>query len=199
MNWIDILIVLLVTLPTFFGYRKGFLRKLLGIAGIIAGFILAIRFYEPVAGVLSSVIKENPMFVKVLSFLLIIGVLYGASIWLARFIANMNSGTTLIDKILGTIVGFLQGLLVASVLLFNLSLADIPSKQTRDSSMLYGTVYRIAPAAFDKVLELFPGLKQLYEEYKSPIMKLQGEDKKESTPKENTAPKGSDNKKQEKK
>lgn len=198
MNWIDILIALLVTLPTFFGYRKGFLRKLLGIAGIIAGFILAIRFYEPVAGILSSVIKENPMFVKVLSFLLIIGVLYGASIWLARFIANMNSGTTLIDKILGTIVGFLQGLLVASVLLFNLSLADIPSKQTRESSMLYGTVYRIAPAAFDKVLELFPGLKQLYEEYKSPIMKLQGDDKKETSPTE-SAPKGTDTKKQDKK
>lgn len=198
LNWIDILIALLVTLPTFFGYRKGFLRKLLGIAGIIAGFILAIRFYEPVAGVLSSVIKENPMFVKVLSFLLIIGVLYGASIWLARFIANMNSGTTLIDKILGTIVGFLQGLLVASVLLFNLSLADIPSKETRDNSMLYGTVYRIAPAAFDKVLELFPGLKQLYEEYKSPIMKLQGDDKKDSSPKE-TTPKGTDTKKQDKK
>ncbi len=64
--------------------------------------------------------------------------------------------------------------------------------------MLYGTVYRIAPTAFDKVLELFPGLKQLYEEYKSPIMKLQGDDKKETSPTE-SAPKGTDTKKQDKK
>jgi uncharacterized membrane protein required for colicin V production len=194
LNWIDILITLIVTLPTYFGFRKGFLRKLFGIIGIIAGFILAVKFYDPVAGILSSVIKENPVFVKVLSFLLIIGVLYGVSIWLARFMADMNSGTSLVDKVLGTVVGFLQGLLVASVLLFNLSLADIPSKETRDSSLLYGTIYKIAPAAFDKVLELFPGLKQMYEEYKSPVKFLQPDKEKE-----NTAPKSPDKQKQEKK
>lgn len=171
MNWIDILIVFLVTLPTWFGFRKGFLRKLLGIAGIIAGFILAIKFYDSITPILSKVIKENPVFVNVLSFLLIIGILYGASIWLARFIANMNSGTSLVDKILGTIVGFIQGLLVASVLLYNLSFANLPSKETRDNSMLYGTIVKIAPAMFDKIIYYFPGLQDLYHEYKNPVIK----------------------------
>ncbi|MEO8513857.1 MAG: CvpA family protein [Ignavibacteria bacterium] len=171
MNWIDILIVFIVTLPTWFGFRKGFLRKLLGIAGIIVGFILAIKFYDSVAAILSKVIKENPVFVNVLSFLIIIGILYGASIWLARFIANMNSGTGLVDKILGTIVGFIQGLLVASVLLYNLSFADLPSKNTRDNSLLYGTIIKIAPAMFDKVIYYFPGLQDLYHEYKNPVTK----------------------------
>lgn len=171
MNWIDILIVFLVTLPTWFGFRKGFLRKLLGIAGIIAGFILAIKFYDTLTPILSKVIKENPIFVNVLSFLLIIGILYGASIWLARFIANMNSGTSLIDKILGTVVGFIQGLIVASVLLYNLSFANLPSKETRDNSLLYGTIVKIAPAMFDKIIEYFPGLQNLYHEYKNPVTK----------------------------
>jgi len=171
LNWIDILIVFLVTLPTWFGFRKGFLRKLLGIAGIIAGFILAIKFYDTLTPILSKVIKENPIFVNVLSFLLIIGILYGASIWLARFIANMNSGTSLIDKILGTVVGFIQGLIVASVLLYNLSFANLPSKETRDNSLLYGTIVKIAPAMFDKIIEYFPGLQNLYHEYKNPVTK----------------------------
>ncbi len=170
MNWIDILIVFLVTLPTWFGFRKGFLRKLLGIAGIIAGFILAIKFYDSISLILSKVIKENPVFVNVLSFLIIIGILYGASIWLARFIANMNSGTSLVDKILGTIVGFLQGLIVASVLLYNLSFADLPNKTTRDNSLLYGTIVKIAPAMFDRIIEYFPGLQDIYKEYKNPKM-----------------------------
>lgn len=171
MNWLDIVIVLLVTLPTFFGFRKGFLRKLLGIAGIILGFILAVKFYDTLTPLLSKVIKENPSFVNVLSFLIIIGVIYGASIWLARFIANMNSGTSIIDKILGTAVGFLQGLLVASVLLYNLSFANLPSAETRNNSLLYGTVTKIAPAVFDKILEYFPGLQDLYKEYKTPVFK----------------------------
>jgi len=171
MNWLDIVIVLLVTLPTFFGFRKGFLRKLLGIAGIILGFILAVKFYDTLTPLLSKVIKENPVFVNVLSFLIIIGLVYGASIWLARFIANMNSGTSIVDKILGTAVGFLQGLLVASVLLYNLSFANLPSTETRNSSLLYGTVTKIAPAVFDKILEYFPGLEDLYREYKTPVSK----------------------------
>ena len=173
MNWIDILIVFLVTLPTWFGFRKGFLRKLLGIAGIIVGFILAIKFYDTLTPLLSKVIKENPAFVNVLSFLIIIGILYGASIWLARFIANMNSGTGLVDKILGTIVGFIQGILVASVLLYNLQFADIPSKTTRDNSMLYGTIIKAAPAMFDKIIEYFPGLQDIYRDYKNPPPKPQ--------------------------
>ncbi len=181
LNWLDIIIVLLVTLPTFFGFRKGFLRKLLGIAGIILGFVLAVKFYEPVAGLLSGVIKENPVFVNVLAFLVIIGIVYGASIWLARFIANMNSGTSLIDKILGTVIGFLQGLLVASVLLYNLSVADIPSRETRESSLLYGTVTKVAPALFDKILEYFPGLQELYREYIMPEKKEPGAPKQKST------------------
>lgn len=171
MNWIDIVIVFLVTLPTWFGFRKGFLRKLLGIAGIIAGFILAIKFYDTLTPILSKVIKENPVFVNVLSFLIIIGIVYGASIWVARFIANMNSGTSLVDKILGTIIGFLQGLLVASVLLYNLSFANLPSKETRENSLLYGTIIKIAPAMFDKIIEYFPGLQDLYNEYKNPAVK----------------------------
>ncbi len=171
MNWLDIVIVLLVTLPTFFGFRKGFLRKLLGIAGILLGFILAVKFYDSLTPLLAKVIKENPVFVNVLSFLIIIGIIYGASIWLARFIANMNSGTSIVDKILGTAVGFLQGLLVASVLFYNLSFANIPSASTRESSLLYGTVTKIAPAVFDKILEYFPGLQEMYKEYIIPDIK----------------------------
>jgi uncharacterized membrane protein required for colicin V production len=158
----------MIALPAFFGFRKGFLRKLLGIAGIIAGFVLAVRFYGSVASVLSSVIKGNPVFVDVLSFLLIIGILYIASVWLAKFVANANSGASLIDKILGTVFGFLQGLILASVLLFNLALADMPSKETRESSMFYQQVYKVAPAVFDKVLSVFPGLQDIYDEYIGP-------------------------------
>jgi uncharacterized membrane protein required for colicin V production len=83
----------------------------------------------------------------------------------------MNSGTSIVDKILGTVVGFLQGLLVASVLLYNLSFANLPSAETRNNSLLYGTVTKIAPAMFDKILEYFPGLQDLYREYKTPVFK----------------------------
>ncbi|MCI0450183.1 MAG: CvpA family protein [Chlorobi bacterium] len=167
MNWLDIAIAVMVTLPTYFGYRKGFLRKLLPIAGIIAGFILAVKFYDTVSDLLSKFIHESPAVVNVISFLLIIGILYGTSIWLARFMANINSGTTIVDKVLGFIFGFAQGLLVSSVLLYNLNFAEFPSQKTRETSLLYSNVITIAPAVFDKVIEYFPGLQKLYQDYKN--------------------------------
>ena len=167
LNWLDIAIAVIVTLPTYFGYRKGFLRKLLGIAGIVAGFVLAVKFYGSISEVLAKFIHESTSAVNVISFLVIIGILYGASIWLARFIANLNSGTTSVDKILGFIFGFIQGLIVSSVLLYNLNFADFPSQKTRETSLLYNNVIKIAPAIFDKVIEYFPGLQDLYNEYKN--------------------------------
>jgi membrane protein required for colicin V production len=168
MNWLDIAIALIVTLPAFFGFRKGFVRKLLGIVGIIAGFVFAVKFYELGAGILSAVIKENTAFRNVVSFLIIIGLFYGTSIWIARFISNTDSGTGIIDKLLGAVFGFLQGIFVASVLLYNLSFADLPSQKTRETSLLYPSVIKVAPAVFDKVMEVFPGLQDLYYNYKNP-------------------------------
>ncbi len=182
-------------MPTWFGFRKGFLRKLLGIAGIIVGFILAIKFYDTLTPLLSKVIKENPAFVNVHSFLIIIGIVYGASIWVARFIANMNSGTGLVDKILGTIVGFIQGILVASVLLYNLQFANIPSETTRNNSMLYGTIVKAAPALFDKIIEYFPGLQDIYREYKNPPQKPQQQDVKPANDIDKSKPNNQNNNK----
>lgn len=82
----------------------------MGIAGIILGFILAVNFYLQFTGILEKVIKENSVLIKVLSFLLIIGIVYGASVWLARYIANINSGTGLIDKNSGNCNGFFAGI-----------------------------------------------------------------------------------------
>ena len=166
MNWLDLIIVLIITIPTFFGFRKGFLRKFLGIAGIILGFILAVRFYGPVSSFLNKIFSGDILVMQVISFLLIIGIVYGLSVWVSKFIAGMNSGTSLIDKIAGTLFGFLQGLILASVLLVNLSYVNLPGSEVRSNSLLYGRVYKVAPAIFDKIISYSPSLAQIYQEYK---------------------------------
>lgn len=78
----------------------------------------------------------------------------------------MNAGTSLLDKTAGALFGFIQGVIIASVLLFNLSYIDIPVKSTRESSLLYNRVLNVAPMIFDKVISFSPELKKIYEEYK---------------------------------
>jgi membrane protein required for colicin V production len=166
LNWLDLVIALIITIPTFSGFRRGFLRKILGIAGIIVGFILAVRFYEPVAGFLNKLFGSDLHVIQVISFLLIIAVIYGLTVWLAKFMASINAGTSLLDKTAGTLFGFIQGVIIASVLLFNLSYIDMPDRKVRESSLLYKRVLNVAPVIFDKVISFSPELKKIYEEYK---------------------------------
>jgi membrane protein required for colicin V production len=167
MNWLDIIIVIIVLIPAFTGFRKGFMRKVLGIAGIAAGFILAVKFYSDVSAILSPVIKESPTLVNVISFLLIVALIYAGAVWLARFMSDISPGTEMLNKLLGVTLGLVQGVIISSVLLYNLSFINIPSMETRNSSMLYKHVYKAAPAMFDKIIELFPGLEETYMNYKN--------------------------------
>lgn len=170
MNWLDFVIVLIVTIPTFFGFRKGFLRKFLGIAGIIAGFVLAVRFYEPVASFIGKLLGGNTLVINIISFLLIIAIVYGLTVWLARFMSSMNSGTSMLDKTAGTLFGFIQGIIITSVLLFNLSLIDLPDRKVRESSLLYERVFGVAPMIFDKVISFSPELNEIYDKYKQKLV-----------------------------
>ena len=170
MNWLDLLIAVIIALPVIFGFRKGFLRKILGIAGIIIGFILAVRFYQPISSLFSDIVKTNSNWVPVISFLLIIGIVFVLSIWVAKFIAGINSGTKMIDKILGAVFGLIQGLILSSIIVINFTYLNLPEKNIRDSSYFYPIVYKIAPAIFDRVLDYSPDLKNLYEEYKKILL-----------------------------
>jgi membrane protein required for colicin V production len=166
MNWLDILIAIIIALPTLLGFKQGFLRKILGIAGIIVGFILAVKFYKDIGSFISSLLKINELEGNIIAFLLIIAILFFIAIWLARFISHASATTSKIDKILGLITGFIQGVLIASILAYNLSYINFPSIQTRQGSRLFNVVYPVAPAVFDRVIELSPPLKFLYDEYK---------------------------------
>lgn len=167
MNWLDIVIAVIIALSAVFGFRKGFLRKVLGIVGIILGFVLAVRFYKPISEFAGGIIKSNSSWIPVLSFLLVIGIVFSLAVWVARFIAGLNSGTAKIDKLLGLVFGFLQGLIIASILAVNLSLINYPDAGLRSSSRLYPLVYNVAPYLFEQVVSISPDLKTLYDEYKN--------------------------------
>jgi membrane protein required for colicin V production len=166
LNWLDLLIALFVTLPTFTGFRKGFVRKILGIGGIIAGFILAVKFYSNLSDIIITFFRGSKAFINVISFLLIIMIVYFIAVWISGFISDLNFGVILMDKLLGTITGFFQGVLFSSIILYNLAIVNIPSEQTRKSSYLYPYLINIAPAIFDRIIEAFPGLHDIYKQYR---------------------------------
>ena len=170
MNWLDLVILILILLPAFIGFHKGFLRKVLGILGLIGGFVLAVRFYKPVTELFNRFVNVSPSTMKVAGFLIIIAVIYIIAVWLARFASNINPSLNKIDKISGAILGLAEGTLLTSILLVNLSFINYPDTNVRRSSLFYHEVYGAAPAVLEKIIAYSPELKNLYEEYKSKLL-----------------------------
>ncbi|GAI66173.1 unnamed protein product, partial [marine sediment metagenome] len=47
MNWLDIVIIVAIAIPTFIGLRMGIIKAALSLAGLIVGVILAGLYYVP--------------------------------------------------------------------------------------------------------------------------------------------------------
>jgi membrane protein required for colicin V production len=54
MNWLDIVIIVVAVLFGIAGLRQGIIRTAFGIAGLIGGIVLAGRYYDDLAALLSS-------------------------------------------------------------------------------------------------------------------------------------------------
>ena len=169
MNWLDLIIVIIIAGSSLYGYKKGFLRKVLGIAGLIAGIVLALKFNDSVSSLFAKLFETGPAFSKLSAFLFILLVVYGLAVWVARFMANFNKGTSVFDKVTGTILGFGEGILLSSILLFNLTYAGYLEQKVISTSFLYPLVLPVAPKVIDIVLEQAPELKNIYHQYKDSL------------------------------
>jgi len=121
MNWLDITIIAVIALMSLIGFRRGFLRKILGLAGIVAGVLLAVKLYPVTAPLFISLFKVSNATAYILSFLLIVMIVYSISIWLARYASDIK-GISLINRIFGAVLGFIQGLILTSLFVNNLAI-----------------------------------------------------------------------------
>ena len=120
MNVLDYVIIILLAIPVMYGVFKGFMRIMFSVLGVVSGFVLSIVFARPLGVSVDQHIGVGDMFLsKLLAFIIIflscgmLGMLTG---WLARKIM-VSANLGLIDRLVGGILGFIQGALVSAALL----------------------------------------------------------------------------------
>lgn len=116
MNWLDIILILAFLLAAFIGYRRGIIRVVLMLAGLILGVFLAGRFYSSFADRLPI---GNDTAAKVLAFIIIFIAVIAAAFVLAfllrRTIAALKLGWA--DNLSGAVFGFIAGAVTCGALL----------------------------------------------------------------------------------
>ncbi|MBA4419013.1 MAG: hypothetical protein C0392_14080 [Syntrophus sp. (in: bacteria)] len=114
MSTFDIIVLAVIGILTIIGLWKGMVRQIFGLLGVIAGYILAMRFYQPCSKFLTDI---HPGVAKAISFIAI----FLACILLAhligwgvgRFFAVVKLG--FLNRIGGGLMGFLKGCIIVSV------------------------------------------------------------------------------------
>lgn len=133
------------------GCRRGLILEIASIVGLIAGIYMAIKFSGFVAGKLDPYLDISEQWLGVISFVItFIGVVFLVNILgkiLEKTIKMVALG--MINRIAGSLFSVLKTALIMSFLLFFLnqfdSVFDILSEETKEKSLFYEPIQKVAP------------------------------------------------------
>ena len=117
MNWLDIVIIVAIVIPTLIGLRSGMIKAALSLAGLIVGVIVAGRYYLPLSEQLSFISQESVA--EIAAFIIIlVGILVIAGV-LARLLKWTASVMMLgwVNHLGGAVFGLLLGAIFCGALL----------------------------------------------------------------------------------
>ena len=161
MNWLDIVIIVVVAIATFWGLKIGLIKAVLSLAGLIVGVILAGYYYVPLSEQLAFIPQTNVA--KIVAFaIILVGVMVIASVlalllkWAASIIMLgwvNRAGGAFLGLVLGAI--FCSALLATWVKFFGI--ADTLSNSSLTVILLdhFPLVLALLPEEFDVVRSFF--------------------------------------------
>jgi membrane protein required for colicin V production len=130
MNSLDFTLLIIIGVSLMVSTFRGAVREIFSLGGVIAGFILASHYYTKMSlGVLR--LTSYPEINNIISFL----VIFIFSAVLISFIGGMfshavnKSGFKVLNTLMGTFIGAVKGVLIASLVLYVL-LVFLPANST---------------------------------------------------------------------
>lgn len=162
MNWLDIVILIVIALPTFMGWKNGIIRLISTLAGGIVGLILAGQFFKDLAPAIPA--GDNEGVQQLIAFGVIVIVVLAAAWIAARILKTVLSILFLgwVDGLVGAAIGLLLGAFTATALISAAGI--VPSDSVRqavaESSLSeplsdnLGFIRGLLPSEFDAVQDL---------------------------------------------
>jgi membrane protein required for colicin V production len=122
-NGVDLILVLVLALFGLRGFFRGLFREILSVAGLIAGFMLAVAFLQPVAAYAAGFWKMPPLILKGLIFVLIFFLVYflfNLVGWLLHRSERLLFLKT-VNRAGGVAMGLAKGAAIVALVIFFLS------------------------------------------------------------------------------
>lgn len=116
MTAFDIIALSVLGLTVAMGFWKGLAAQVFGLAGLVVGYVLSVRFYRDAAGLLPDI---NPGTAKIAGFLVIFISCIIAAFILGRLLGKLLkiAGLGWANRLMGGMLGLVKGALVVVVIL----------------------------------------------------------------------------------
>jgi uncharacterized protein YkwD len=112
-NWVDLIIIIVVSVFGLSGYYKGFIRQAADFVFLVIALVISIEFYVPFSEYLGAQFAVNANFSKIAAFFLLwVGVQFisNVAIHFLYPLVPKDIRKSLINKIMGAIPGLLWGM-----------------------------------------------------------------------------------------
>ncbi|MDP1677777.1 MAG: CvpA family protein [Bacteroidota bacterium] len=164
MALIDIVLSMLLMGFMVSGYRAGFVKKIIGIVCLVLALVLATKFSADISELLFELTGISGRTGFILSFIVIV-----VSITLVQSVLYRVLIKDMVDaiwnKILGLVVGVIEGGLIISIGLIVLSIyLHLPGEETKANSELYKPLKNFSPMVFDQVNTFLPESEDFYQQ-----------------------------------
>ena len=180
MNIVDILILILLLIYTVKGFKNGAIKELVTFVGGLAVIVIAYMLKNPISifmyenmpfmnfgGILSGISVLNIIVYELLAFLLVAGLLlfiYKLIISFTNIIETILKATVILEipsKIIGLIVGFIEGVVVVFILLFVMMQFNVTRDYIR-SSKLSENILTKTPILGNATSAVYNSLQEIY-------------------------------------
>lgn len=159
MNLLDLFILLPICYFAYKGFASGFIKEILGIVGIILAVFIAFQYMKPVSTIISPLFESSDNATIVAGIFLFIGVIIVTQLIAytsKRFLELLN--INFINRVAGLCFGVLKSGIVVSAFLLLLAGFNLPAEEAREESLTYPLILTLAPAAYNAVATVIPGI-----------------------------------------
>ena len=161
MNWLDIVILVLLVIGAISGLKVGIIKVLFTVIGVIVGVILAGRFSDSLAGVLTFI--DNPGWAKTAAFAIILIAVLVIAGALAALLSSVISAVLLgwVNRLGGAVLGIVVGAIFCAAILTMwvnyLGINEAVSNSNLAQFLLdrFPLVLGLLPSEFDSVRSFF--------------------------------------------
>ena len=140
---LDLLVVTPIIIFLLLGFRDGTVRKLVAVVMAVLAMNLAKIYMGDVGKVLMEKMEVESVDAPTLGFLTVFTSLMLLNSLLYRLLTRNYKIGGLVDRIIGSVVGFIEGVIIVAAVAFALQLQGFPSQKTVRDARLYTPVANV--------------------------------------------------------